>query len=1064
MHLLLVDGSGYIFRAFHALPQLTRKTDGLPVGCVKGFTEMLWKLMADLKGEDAPTHMAVIFDFSSKTFRDEIYAEYKSHRPPMPEELVPQFPLTRDATRAFSIPSIEMEGWEADDIIATYACEAKKIGAKVTIASSDKDLMQLVEPDGSTKLLDTIVRPGQPPLRWIGAEEVLDKFGVTPDKVIDVQALCGDAVDNVPGVAGIGEKTAGAIIREIGSIDAVVGDGADVEALKARLRALLVDIQGQINAIAGKPITVTSGPQVAEILIEQYGFQRPTDAANTDKDALLKLDKKGVPTVDAAGLEAISKINDFAALVLRAREVGRIESSHLDKIVADAASARVSKQLVTLAQNVPVELPIDALARVAVEPGKLMPFLKAMEFATVAKRLGALLDADPDAWEADPALSAKTPEPVGFDNAQKAVARKERLVAEGKSTKAAVLHAGDVHARIKAIPIDTAAYVTIAGEAALLEWLQRIYAVGRVAVDAETTGLDNQSADLVGIALSTEPGTGAYLPIGHANGNGMFGASADGQMDARRALELLKPMLEDRSILKIGHNLKFDLGVFYRYGIAVNPIDDTLLLSYSLDGARFNTLGELSDHWLGHAGIPIKELIGTGKSQKTFAEVDIAAATKYSAEDADLTMRLWTLLKPRLAAENMTALYETEERALTPVLARMEARGITVDRQILSRLSSAFAQRAGALEATAYELAGDSFNLGSPKQLGDILFGKMGLPGGQKTKTGQWSTGADVLEELAAQGIPLARTIVDWRQLTKLMGTYTDALPAYINERTGRVHTSYSQASVLTGRLSSNDPNLQNIPVRTEDGRKIRTAFVASPGRVLISADYSQIELRVLAHIADIQALKDAFEEGLDIHAMTASEMFGVPVEGMPGEVRRRAKAINFGIIYGISAFGLANQLGIERSEAGEYIKTYFARFPGIQDYMAEQRRRVKADGFVTTLFGRKIAFPNANSSHPAERSFVERASINAPIQGSAADIIRRAMIRMEPALAKAGIKADMLLQVHDELIFEVDAGTEAVAMPGIQAIMENACDPAVHLTVPLKVDAHAAHNWDEAH
>ncbi|MEO8756950.1 MAG: DNA polymerase I [Devosia sp.] len=969
MHLLLVDGSGYIFRAFHALPQLTRKTDQLPVGCVKGFTEMMWKLMADLKGEDAPTHMAVIFDYSSKTFRDDIYTEYKTHRPPMPEELVPQFPLTRSATRAFSIPSIEMEGWEADDIIATYARQARAAGGRVTIASSDKDLMQLVEPDGSIRLLDTIIRPGQPPLRWIGPDEVFAKFGVTPDKVIEVQALCGDAVDNVPGVPGIGVKTAAELINLYGDVETLLARTAEIKQPKRR-----------------------------------------------------------------------QTLEDNRELAL------------------------ISKKLVTLAQNVPVELSLDALVRVPIEAGKLMPFLKAMEFITVAKRLGALLDVNPDDWEADPELSAKPTEPVGFDNAQKAVARKERLEAEGKSGKAAVLHAADEAARIKAMPLEHAAYTTITDEAGLLAMIDEIYVAGRVVIDAETTGLDNQVADLVGIALSTAPGKGAYLPLGHTNGNGMFGAATDGQMDARRALELLKPVLEDRSILKIGHNIKYDMGVFYRYGIAIDPIDDTLLLSYVLDGTRFNTLGELSEHWLGHAGIPIKELIGSGKNQKSFAEVGIPEAARYGAEDSDLTMRLWTLLKPRLVAESMTTLYETEERSLTPVLARMEARGITVDRAILSRLSGDFRQRAAGYEAEAYELAGETFNLGSPKQLGDILFGKMSLPGGTKTKTGQWSTGADVLEELAAQGIPLARKIVDWRQLTKLMGTYTDALPAYINERTKRVHTSYSQASVLTGRLSSNDPNLQNIPVRTGDGRKIRTAFVAPPERVLISADYSQIELRVLAHIADIQALKDAFEEGLDIHAMTASEMFGVPVKDMPSDVRRRAKAINFGIIYGISAFGLANQLGIERSEAGEYIKTYFARFPGIQDYMAEQRRRVKADGFVSTIFGRKIAFPNANSAHPSERSFVERASINAPIQGSAADIIRRAMIRMEPELRRAKIVADMLLQVHDELIFEVDAGTEAAAMPVIQSIMENAAAPAVHLTVPLKVDAHAAHNWDEAH
>ncbi|WP_055047584.1 DNA polymerase I [Devosia sp. A16] len=971
MHLVLVDGSGFIFRAFHALPQLTRKSDKLPVGSVIGFCNMIWKLGEDLQGEDAPTHMAVVFDYSSKTFRDEIYAEYKQHRPPAPEELVPQFPLTRAATRAYGLPSIEMEGYEADDIIATYTALARDAGGKVTIVSSDKDLMQLVEPDGSVRLLDTIPRPGQPPLRWIGSDEVFAKFGVGPDKVIEVQALCGDAVDNVPGVPGIGVKTAAELINTFGDIETLLSRTAEIKQPKRR-----------------------------------------------------------------------------------------------EALEANAELARISKRLVTLNRETPVELPLEDLVRQPVEPAKLFPFLKAMEFFAISKRLGTLLDADPEAWPADPELAAKPAEPIGFDNNARAEARAARQSAEGRADSAPVLHAKLEHEKIKAIPLDHSKYEIIRDAAHLQRWIDAAYAEGVVATDTETTGLDNQTADLVGISFSTGPGNGAYLPLGHTEGHGdlLGGGMAEGQMDLRAALDQLKPLFADRSILKIFHNVKYDLGILARYGIEVRSFDDNLLLSYSLDGPQFNTMGELSDHWLGLAGMSIKELLGTGKTQKTFAQVSIADAAKYAAEDADLTFRLWKVLKPRLVAENMTTLYETIERPLAPVLARMEGRGITVDRQILSRLSGDFAQRAAALEAEAYELAGSNFNLGSPKQLGEILFDRMGLPGGTKTKTGAWSTGADVLEDLATQGIPLARTIVDWRQLTKLMGTYTDALPSYINPRTGRVHTTYSQHSVLTGRLSSNDPNLQNIPVRTEDGRKIRTAFVAPAGKTLISADYSQIELRILAHIADIQALKDAFEEGLDIHAMTASEMFGVPVEGMPSEVRRRAKAINFGIIYGISAFGLANQLGIERSEAGEYIKTYFARFPGIQDYMAEQRRKVKADGYVETIFGRKVNFPNANSSHPAERSFVERASINAPIQGSAADIIRRAMIRMEPALKAAGSDAQMLLQVHDELIFEVDEGKEDGVIPVIVKTMENASEPAVRLTVPIKVDAHAAKDWDGAH
>ncbi|WP_240231764.1 DNA polymerase I [Devosia lacusdianchii] len=971
MHLLLVDGSGYIFRAFHALPPLNRKSDGLPVGCVQGFCNMLWKLMEDLKGEDEPTHMAVIFDAKGKTFRDDFFAEYKAQRPPAPPELVPQFPLTRAATRAYNIPSIEMEGWEADDIIATYAAMARKAGGKATIVSSDKDLMQMVQPDGSIRLLDTIPRPGQPPLRWIGVDEVFNKFGVTPDKVIDVQALCGDSVDNVPGVPGIGVKTAAELINQYGNI---------------------------------------------ENLLEHAGEIK--------------------------------------------------QNARREKLIANADLARISKRLVTLAQDVPVELDLGALARQPIEPGKLFPFLKAMEFATITKRLANLIGADPDAWAPDPELAVAPVAPVGFNNEARAEARAARQEAEGRAGSPVVLHAAAMHEATKAIPWTPERYEIIRDAEHLQRWIDAAYREGLVATDAESTGLDNQTADLVGLSFATQPGNGAYLPLGHTEGEGDIfgGGKVEGQMDIRLALDMLRPLFADKSILKIFHNAKYDLGLLARYDITVNSYDDTLLLSYSLDGPQFNTMSELADHWLGVPGQSIKDLIGTGKGQKTFAQVPIDAAARYAAEDSDMTLRLWRILKPRLAAEGMTVLYETIERPLAPVLARMEGRGISVDRQILARLSGDFAQRAAALEAEAYELAGSNFNLGSPKQLGEILFDRMGLEGGTKTKTGAWSTGADVLEDLALKGVPLARTIVDWRQLTKLIGTYTNALPEYMNARTGRVHTTYSQHSVLTGRLSSNDPNLQNIPVRTEDGRKIRTAFVAAPGKILISADYSQIELRVLAHIADIQALKDAFEEGLDIHAMTASEMFGVPVEGMPSDVRRRAKAINFGIIYGISAFGLANQLGIERGVAGDYIKTYFERFPGIKDYMDEQRRRVKVDGYVTTIFGRKINFPNANSSHAAERSFVERASINAPIQGSAADIIRRAMIRMEPELKKAGIEADMLLQVHDELIFEVPEGTENDAMPAIKRVMEGAAEPAVRLSVPIQVDAHAAHNWDEAH
>ena len=967
MHLVLVDGSSYIFRAFHALPPLTRKSDGLPLGAVAGFCNMLFKLTEDLKGADTPTHVAVIFDYSSRTFRDEIYADYKAHRPPPPEELVPQFPLTRAATRAFNIPVIELEGLEADDIIATFARQAREAGGRVTIVSSDKDLMQLLDEEGQVKMLDTLKN------KWIGPAEVREKFGVGPDKVIDVQALCGDAVDNVPGVPGIGVKTA------------------------------------------------------AE-LINTYG--------------------------------------DLETLLARAEEIR--QPARRQKLIDNAELARISKRLVTLKDDVELPLGLDDLARLPVEPAKLVPFLKAIELFALLKRLAGLFDFDPDAYDADGELRApNAPASTSVDTG--GPTEKPAEPADWRRTvshEGAARRAENLHARVRGIGFDPAAYKTISDAETLRRWVGAAYAEGVLAVDLLTTSADPQAADLVGIALAVTPGAAAYVPLGHSNGPGdmLGGGPLEGQMRPEEAFAVLGDVLEDPSILKVGYHLKAVMGVLRRYRLQLAPIDDALLIAYALDGNRDNSLAGLAESVLSIKLPPLKELLGTGKSAIGFAALDLAAATRHAAGQADLALRLWQVLKAKLIPNNLTTVYETLERPLAPVLARMEARGISVDRQILSRLSGDFAQRAAAFEDECYELAGERFNLGSPKQLGDILFGKMGLPGGTKTKTGAWSTSADILEELAGSGVPLARAILEWRQLTKLKSTYTDALPAYMNPQTGRVHTFYSQAQVLTGRLSSNEPNLQNIPVRTEDGRKIRTAFVASPGKRLISADYSQIELRVLAHIADIQELKDAFEEGLDIHALTASEMFGVPVEGMPSDVRRRAKAINFGIIYGISAFGLANQLGIERGVARDYIATYFERFPGIRDYMDRQKRLVKEQGFVETIFGRKIPLPNANTAHVSERAFIERVSINAPIQGSAADIIRRAMIRMEPALQKAGIEAEMLLQVHDELIFEVPEDGVSAAIPVIIDVMEQSPFPAVNLTVPLKVDAHAAGNWDEAH
>lgn len=952
MHLLLVDGSTYIFRAYHALPPLSRKSDGLPVGAVSGFCNMLYRLTLDFEAEEleTPTHMAVIFDHSGKSFRNDFYPEYKAHRPPAPEDLVPQFPLTREATRAFSISSVEQEGFEADDLIATYARQAEAKGMNVTIVSSDKDLMQLVS--DRISMLDTMKN------RWIHADEVREKFGVGPDKVIDVQSLAGDSVDNVPGVPGIGIKTAAQLIEEYGNLDTLLERASEIKQNKRR-----------------------------------------------------------------------------------------------ENLIEFADQARISRDLVTLKTDVPVEVELDDFVRQPLDATSIIPFLKAMEFTTITKRVASAIDADPDEIEADTSL---VPEPLPEGE--------EAAGSAGSNTPLAL--AEKVALELSGVPVDHDKYEIVRTFDALDKWIDAIKDKGCVAIDTETTGLDNQQADLVGVCLSTEVGNGCYIPLIHTSGEDdlLGGGLAPDQLPTKEVIEKLKPILEDQSILKIGQNMKYDMGLLMRYGIEMNPIDDTMLMSYATDGARNNGMDALSEKWLDHKPIKFTDLAGTGKKQKTFDQIPIDDAAKYAAEDADITLRLWKVLKPRLTAQKTVTLYETIERPLVPVLARMEAKGIHVDRQILARLSGDFAQRAAGLEAEIHELAGEKFNVGSPKQLGEILFDKMGLPGGKKTKTGAWQTGAGVLEDLAAEGNELAKAILEWRGLSKLKSTYTDALPEFINPNTGRVHTSYAQAAVATGRLSSSDPNLQNIPVRTEDGRKIRTAFVAAPGKKLISADYSQIELRVLAHIADIPELKKAFADGLDIHAMTASEMFGVPIEGMDPMVRRRAKAINFGIIYGISAFGLANQLGISRSEASDYIKTYFERFPGIKDYMEATKKFVHDNGYVATIFGRKAFFPEINTKNAGHRAFYERAAINAPIQGSAADIIRRAMIQMEGVLDAKNVPADMLLQVHDELIFEVPEGEAKGAIPIISKVMIDAPMPAISMSVPLQVDARAADNWNDAH
>ncbi|MBW8285557.1 MAG: DNA polymerase I [Rhizobium sp.] len=994
-HLFLVDGSGFIFRAFHALPPLTRKSDGLPVGAVSGFCNMLWKLLTDARDTNVgvtPTHFAVIFDYSSKTFRKELYPQYKANRSAPPEELVPQFGLIRQATRAFNLPCIETEGFEADDLIATYARQAEAIGADVTIISSDKDLMQLVTP--TVHMYDSMKD------KQIGIPDVIEKWGVPPEKMIDLQSLTGDSTDNVPGVPGIGPKTAAQLLEEFGDLDTLLARASEIKQVKRR-----------------------------------------------------------------------------------------------ENIIANADLVRLSRQLVTLKTDVPLDMPLDALVLEKQDGPKLVGFLKTMEFTTLTRRVADACGCDASAIDPAPVTVEWGPAAHGPDLDAAAPANggssapSAAAVEAGKAAPASASATGDptpadlAAARAAAFhgkTIDTTAYHTIRDLDTLNDWIDAARETGLVAFDTETTSIDPMLAELVGFSLAIadngqQSGStdirAAYVPLGHKTGrDDLFSDGlklAEGQIPMAQALEALKSLLEDPSILKVAQNLKYDYLLMKRYGVVIKGFDDTMLMSYVLDAGKGNHgMDGLSERWLGHTPITYKDVAGTGKSSVTFDHVDIDKATAYAAEDADVTLRLWMVLKPRLAADKLTRIYERLERPLVPVLADMEERGISIDRQILSRLSGELGQKAAAFEDEIYELAGERFNIGSPKQLGDILFGRMGLPGGSKTKTGQWSTSAQVLEDLAAEGAPLPRKIVDWRQLTKLKSTYTDALPSFVHPQTKRVHTCYSLASTTTGRLSSSEPNLQNIPVRTAEGRKIRTAFVSTPGHKLLSADYSQIELRVLAHVAEIPQLRQAFADGIDIHAMTASEMFGVPVEGMPSEVRRRAKAINFGIIYGISAFGLANQLGIERSEAGDYIKKYFERFPGIKDYMESTKAFARENGYVETIFGRRAHYPEIKSSNPSMRAFNERAAINAPIQGSAADVIRRAMIKVEPVLEAAGLKerARMLLQVHDELIFEVEDEAVEAAMPIIVQTMEHAAMPAVSMRVPLKVDARAAHNWDEAH
>ncbi|MBM6594688.1 DNA polymerase I [Microvirga pudoricolor] len=1003
-HVFLVDGSSFIYRAyFQSMNQdskyNTRISDGMPTGAVRLFVSKLLQFVRDGAAGLKPTHLAIVLDKSEGSFRKELYEDYKGHRPDAPSDLKVQMPLMREAIRAFGMEPVELLRYEADDLIATYTQEAKARGADVLIVSSDKDLMQLVGPKVCFYDFESGSKgkPGYRPERNLDEAAVTERWeGIPPEKIGDVLALMGDTSDNVPGVPGIGLKTAAQLIKEFGDLETLLERAPEIKQPKRR-----------------------------------------------------------------------------------------------ETLINNAETARLSKKLVTLDCAAPLPVPLDDLRVPDPDPKTLIGFLKAMEFNTVTRRVAELYDADPTGIEPDPRLMPGgegirwegTGTPVATDDAvpffdnQAASGEVDpfagldlpetatlRKPLDGVGTPAAM--AGRRAAEASSQAFDTSAYETVTSLERLEEWIASAREQGYVAVDTETSALDANLADLVGFSLATEAGKACYVPLQHRGDSDLFGGGmVPGQLPMDRALEVLKPLLEDSSVLKIGQNMKYDWIVFKRYGIDVRPYDDTMLISYVLDaGKGSHGMDELSRRHLGHSPISFSDVAGTGRNKLTFDKVELQKATAYAAEDADVTLRLWQMLKPRLVGERRTTVYETLERPMVDVIARMEMRGIAVDRQILSRLSGDFAQTLARLEDEIQEMAGEKFALGSPKQIGDILFGKMGLPGAKKTPSGQWATPATLLEELAQAGHELPEKILEWRQLSKLKSTYTDSLQEHLHPETKRVHTSFSLAATTTGRLSSSDPNLQNIPIRTEMGRKIRKAFVAPDGHKIISADYSQIELRLLAHIADIPQLQEAFAEGIDIHAATASAMFGVPLDQMTGDLRRQAKTINFGIIYGISAFGLAVRLGIPNTDAAAFIKQYFERFPGIRTYIDETKRFCRDKGYVTTLFGRVCHYPQIKSNNPSERAGVERQAINAPIQGTAADIIRRAMARMEDALKAERLSARMLLQVHDELVFEAPDDEIDATLPVISRVMTEAPFPAVSLKVPLAVEARAAQNWDEAH
>jgi DNA polymerase-1 len=926
-HIYLVDGSTYIFRAYHALPPLTRKSDGFPVGAISGFCNMLDKLIKEEREKNNLTHLLVIFDASGKTFRNDIYPKYKANRSSPPEDLIPQFPVIRKATDAFNVTHVEMLGYEADDLIASYAKAAVDEQMKVTIVSSDKDLMQLVKEDVS--MLDTMKN------RLIKKNEVIEKFGVEPDRVIDVQSLAGDSVDNIPGVPGIGIKTASLLINEYDNLDNLLEKASNIKQNKRR-----------------------------------------------------------------------------------------------ESIIEFADQARLSRKLVTLKEDVELPIPIKNIKIQSINPEKLISFLKGMEFKTLTEKKAREFNLNLD--------EIKTEE-LNLEFNEKQVIKDE------------VKNEKDFN------NFELEKYSTILNKDELENWKKRIIEKGYVAIDTETDSLNAVEANLIGFSLAIDVNEACYIPLMHDN--------ADTQINFDDAIEFLKSVNTDSSILKIFHNKKYDALVLDKYNIKVNSYDDTMLISYSLgSGASRHNLDFLAKKYLEHSAISYKEVVGSGKNQKSFNEIDIDKASIYAAEDADITFRLWKILKPKLLEEKVSSVYETIERPLAKVIMDIEKNGVCIDEEILKDLSLKFQKEILNIESKCFEIVGSEFNLGSPKQIGEILFDKLKIKGGKKTPSGAWSTDAETLNFLASSGNTLPKLLLEWRGLSKLKSTYTDALPTYVNKKTKRIHTSYSMSSTSTGRLSSSDPNLQNIPIKNDEGRMIRSAFIAEPGSSLISADYSQIELRIIAHISDDNNLKDAFKNDIDIHSLTASEVFGIPLKDMNQDIRRKAKAINFGIIYGISAFGLSNQLDISRSEASDYIRSYFEKFPSIRDYMETTKEFARDNGFVKTLFGRKCFIDESINRGPGGKAFMERAAINAPIQGTAADIIKRAMIKIPKYFEKENLETKMIMQVHDELIFETKDNEIEETMSIVTREMSEAHKPVINLSVDLKVEAASGKNWEQAH